>query len=403
MPTGPAAVPTPDGLQTKAGHYVQKLKATFENSEVNNYWRCGNAASSLLDYFLLGGKVTSPDFITAKHQWFEETYHQWFNETGNLWFDDYLWWTIAALKSRTDRFHAPWDHIFEITWANAQPALSVWKDAVRKYGKFQEYEPRFTPGVWNARWSEYGPWKEIEEKNGKKTIKDNALLGIQNAVVNLLYLYAAARSQNFIQKALAEYSFLTSWFNDTPVADSMLHRFTSPSNEACVLVHERVSTFHNGVPDPNYKTYSQFFWTGDQGLLLGSAMRLMGLSQAPAPVKTTCHDLALAVIRGVKQELVKKGELQPYTQGQSIPQDDVQDYNSGSGVFLRYVLEAWLAWPELKAELHRNGFDSLVLSMAGLAPDPPLSPSDDLNDCINPWTNHLATLLAAIAILKSPA
>jgi hypothetical protein len=418
MPTGPAAAVSPADLQKKADSYVKTVEAAFQNPEVTNYWRCGNAASTLLDYFHLGGKITKPDFIPQKHQWFVKEFPKWFDETGNLWFDDYLWWTIAALKNASNGLSAPWDQIFKITWKNARPALTVWETAVKKYGKYQEYQPRVPHGVWNARWTEHGPWEEVVEKDGRKIVQRNVLLGIQNAVVNLLYLNAAARAayfdSNFTQFALDEYNFLDNWFQVPPVNDRLLLRFASsgPAHEPCVLVHERVSTFHDvKVRDPYYNP--GFFWTGDQGLLLGAAMRLMGMLQIPPPIKIAAHDLALSVIRGVKDKLVKDGAVKSWTCDQPAPQGDAEDYISGRGVFLRYVLDAW-GWPELKAELHRTGFDALILSMAAKVPDPPrrdgisendcpTPPPTDENDCLNPWTNELATLLAAMAILKSPA
>lgn len=131
-------------------------------------------------------------------------------------------------------------------------------------------------------------------------------------------------------------------------------------------------------------------------------MRLMGMSKTPPKIKSASHDLALSVIRGVKDKLVTNGKLEPWTRDQPVPQGDRADYISGSGVFLRYVLDAW-GWPELKTELHRTGFDALILSMAAKVPDPPRRDAIDINDCLNPWTNELATLLAAMAILKSPA
>src|SRR6478609_6244452 len=113
MPTDPAVVPSPEDLQKKADSYVKILEKAFQNSQVNNYWRCGNAASTLLDYFHLGGKITSADFIAQKHQWFIRKFPSWFDGTGNLWFDDYLWWTIAALKNASSSGpNAPWDEIF---------------------------------------------------------------------------------------------------------------------------------------------------------------------------------------------------------------------------------------------------------------------------------------------------
>ena len=116
MPTDPAVVPSPEDLQKKADSYVKILEKAFQNSQVNNYWRCGNAASTLLDYFHLGGKITSADFIAQKHQWFIRKFPSWFDGTGNLWFDDYLWWTIAALKNASSSGpNAPWDEIFKIT------------------------------------------------------------------------------------------------------------------------------------------------------------------------------------------------------------------------------------------------------------------------------------------------
>lgn len=397
MPTGPAAAPSPADLQRKADAYVQKFESIFP--DVTDYWKCGNAASTLLDYFKLGGKITKPDFIPQKHQWFVKKFPAWFDGTGNLWFDDYLWWSIVALKNAANGLSAPWDEIFKITWKNAQLSRTVWQPG----GKFPQYQPLYQNGVWNALWGPQGPWVNNSWNKGN----EDDLWGIQNAVVNLLYLNAAARTAyfdpQFVQIALDEYNFVSAWFKFGIPDYSLLYDFFTQFGQACALVRERVSTFHDEkTRDPHYNP--KFYWTGDQGLWLGAAMHLMGINNIPENVKNDCNDLALKVLRGVSQELVQAGELQPYMPGVPVPQNDVQDYNSGTGVYLRYALEAW-GWPDLKAELHRIGFDALILAMAAKVPDPPpekIEPKK-VNGFLNEWTNRLATLLAAIAILQRPA
>ncbi len=391
MSTAPSFVPDPK-LVEKAKKIFKVLASAFTNNKVNNYWQVGNAAETLIDSFRVIGSVDL-SFICKKHQWFVQQKNG--KGIDGLWFDDYLWWVIAAIKGGTLNFPAPtgdWRQVFDLCWQKTQPALTVWQDAVNKYHKFQQYQPRFDGGVWNASWGPQGPWHEL---NGDP----NELRGIQNAVVNTLYLKAAASSAYFDPSysaaAMHEFGFLENWFNASLGRDCMLHRFTGAKGEACALVHERVRTFRDPtVTDPNY--LEDFYWAGDQGLLIGGMISLMGLPSVPPDIKQRCLTLAGQIIHGVSNKMIKDQKLENWI-GSKVPQNDDGDYNSGSGVFMRYALQA-LSVPALKAQLQQVGFDKLTESMANNVPEPPSPPI--VNEQLNHLTNNLATLLTAITWQK---
>jgi hypothetical protein len=398
MPTGPAAAISADQLLQKAGLYVKRFETAFRTREVTDFWKTGNASCTLLDYFRLGGNVTTRAFISDLYQWFVKE-----GRTKNLWFDDYLWWAIAAIRggSGMGRYlTSPWDGFLKQCWQDAQGSLTVWQDAVKKDPEFEKYEPRFDHGVWNASWGPQGPWVDDRWNVGER----NVLWGIQNAVVNLLYLNVAGEAAffdgNFENPAKNEWQFLADWFNPQLTCDSLLYQFAGPSNEQCLLVRERVSSFHEYMNENARDPYFNptFYWTGDQGLFLGGVITLMNMPASPLP-REKCLQYALALINGVRNALVEQSRLLDW-KGSPLPQNDTADYISGSGVFLRYALLAW-GVPELRQQLKKNGFHQLISTWAAAVPDPPSGTIT--NDDLNPLTNQLATLLAAVAIQRSPA
>lgn len=384
----PASIPPPDYKGKANDVYASLIKAfDIHNKDINNYWQLGNAVSAILEYYLAIAPEGWPGLSTiyAKQQWFEED-----NKIDCLWFDDFLWWAIASLE--TKKPEAPldpkWIEVFNSNWDQALRGFKVW-DNHKDRARYAPFRPRFENGIWNAEWNPRDPWSDSSH-----------LKGIQNAVVNALLLTAAAQATNlrgdlkkdYSQFVAQEYKFLQQWFNLQPASDSLLYTFKGKAGEICALVHERVSTFYDKSTDPNYNP--AFFWAGDQGLMFAALMSMNIMSGNPDYIT-----FAREIINGVKYKLVDGQKLLPWPKDVYPP--DQSDYNSGTGVFTRYMCKAWRTNAVLKLQLKNTGLDAVITSMANqlLAYKPPDKPT---NDDLNTLGNNLSILVAAAVIQNSP-
>jgi hypothetical protein len=153
-----------------------------------------------------------------------------------------------------------------------------------------------------------------------------------------------------------------------------------------------VSSFYDKSRDPNYDP--DFFWAGDQGLMLAALMSMNVMSGDPAYIT-----FAREIINGTKYQLVDGQELLSWPKDIFPPDED--DYNSGVGVFTRYICKAWRTNAVLKLQLKNTGFDAVMTNMANklLTYNPPDPPADkDLNS----MSNNLSILVAAAVIQDSP-
>ncbi len=88
------------------------------------------------------------------------------------------------------------------------------------------------------------------------------------------------------------------------------------------------------------------------------------------------------------------GVLMSYTTSGAVPDGDVTDYATGTGVFWRNMLYAWKNNQDLAASISTPGYMALVKTNADAAVN-----STEATDC-DRLTNQLAILVAATAILK---
>lgn len=395
MPT--PATPDDDPKAKATAAFNALLSAVDKDKNIRlDYWMMGNALGSLIDYCFF----ISPDSWQNLNSVYQAKLNSpsFKKDIQGLWFDDYLWWAVGALELLYNfpdqEQRAYWGQIFQDCWSYAGPGTTVWEDAVRKYGNFQQYRPRFDGGIWNAEWTEKGPWQEWKpDKNepGGGHYEDNCLYGIQNSVTNALRLIAAAKGMYFFPAVCgpaikAQFGFFQSWFDKKLEADSLLYRFKDAQENELVLMNERVRVFAEGGRDAQCD-YG-FRWTGDQGLLLRG---LIELTRTQFANEADVLPLAKQIIYGAANKLVQQNELQPWITDSRIPAGDSDDYISGTGVFLRHLWEAWRTVPALRDTIQKAGFDVVVQSMASKDPGPP--PQD--RSLLNVLTNNLAVQVAA--------
>ncbi len=385
----PAQVPPPD-YQEKAKEVYGSLIKAYTDDNVTNYWQLGNAFGAIIEFCqaIAPDSWSVLDDIYAKQQLFEQR-----NKIDCLWFDDYLWWAIASLETKkpNNPLEPRWIEVFNSNWDQALRGLKVW-DNHQDRQRYKPFRPRFDNGIWNAEWNPRDPWSDAA-----------GLKGIQNAVVNTLFLTAAAQATNlrdYLGKDYSgfvnqEYGFLQQWFDPELANDCLLYTFQGRNRENCALIHERVNTFYDKSLDPHYDP--KFFWTGDQGLLLAALMSMSLMPGVPDPVGYITF--AREIINGVNNHLVDAQKLLPWPKDVFPP--DTDDYNSGTGVFTRYICKAWRTNSVLKLQLKNTDFNTVITQMADklLTFKPPDKPS---NDDLNPLSNNLSILVAAAVMQNSP-
>jgi hypothetical protein len=303
--------------------------------------------------------------------------------------------------------------------------------------------PRFQGGVWqydlftNARSSRWdglvkgwaGP---VECSGSTMNPKTTALGPYQDTVVNSLYFTLAqrllaagpSRPANYETAVNDMYGFLRNWFGydesfmvptqpggTCPAGcdnDKALLQLYPPPQQggttgSPALVYERASTYDTvpGLPYPPVENWSpKTFWAGDQGLMLGGLIDF---------ARTHPHDkmgpeVAQMIVKGVMTKMVgSDGGVLPWLPGNgNAPGNDPGDYDSGSGIFMRYLLYAD------KVQLSGNPIPALVASkefqtfLKNAADAAYCHYNNDFNNPMFGHFNTLATMVAARQLLASP-
>jgi hypothetical protein len=352
-------------------------------------------------------------------------------------------------------------------------APNVWQSASPDFQT--DFTPRFSPGgVWNAPFSTCDPPVPAPVHLPSETCTSAHLCGIQNTVTNAVFtilslrLYRAAGNPDFrdifgqtnlnLPNVLAAWQNQMSWFNswffgtddeNDKYSQSTLYRLSEnyAPGQGTALIRERVSTFLPGGSqiaqvtwDPGY--CMNLAWTGDQGLMLGALREAsvflqedhsaLGDEDNISQVSSVYKDILNGVLAGCySSETISDGIGKSYTgvflrpwvlatwDGSHItstfpdafPQGDNPDYQTGCGVFYRYLLQAHKADPTLSAP-----YVAKVLAAADLICQPafPNGTSQDSqvcdcilsrfgysgNDYMTAWINRLALLCMAIALVS---
>jgi len=408
-----------DEYKTQAATAFTNLLKTFKTW--GNGWQVGNVFDTLTDYVVRFPKAerTSGEVVAAAHE-------RWGNIQGSMcWYDDWGWWGIASAKAFypeyknlfgayviefQDRANSCWD-IMHAGKPDKGPykykgGPNVWanRDDGSKPGYFESPDgwavPRFPGGVWQYDMFYDTRPKPPECSPSNPANPHTCLLGpFQNTVMNGLYFVLAVRlvlqrvGTGAPQAIKDELGFLNNWFN-LEGDMSLLQRFP----DGTLLVRERVSTYaspNSGNIYPPVKGYTpKGQWGGDQGLILGGLLDyLQLLPSAPGVEKQ-----AIAIARGVLLHMVDdNGVVMPFSDGFDY-QHDKDDYDSGSGVFWRYLLRGFNQNAKLQADILKLIKDNPLQNAIYKSAENPYANAPTGNDLFKEF-NALAVLLAGIEIL----
>jgi hypothetical protein len=273
-----------------------------------SFWKLANTFHTMMDY---AGTVYPP----VARQVAQAGITQFNNSVGSgveaWWFDDLGWWTVAAQRALNFFGSNPPQQLLAIRdkcWAQfSGNAPFVWER--RKPGTFDECQPAVAGGVWQVYW--LGTPENWKGPRGDPT---GGVNGDQNTVTNSLYLMAAKRG-GYIEPAKKELTFLETWFNDTKTP------LWWQIDAGAGLVRERVGHFANGSITPKYQ--DDWFWAGDQGLMLGN------LSDAAVGGNPNALSRVQHLLAGVTQRLVDSstGVLRNWSTTGHVPGNGSPDYD----------------------------------------------------------------------------
>lgn len=373
-----------DRYRAAALHCFTLVKPIFTRNR--NFWRLGHAFDTIIDFF---GFIESSE---AKA--FAAIALDRYQSTASDRFGDFGWWGIAALKAAQrpnlfPGFTGQFKDIAAGAWRTlADNAPRVWAMADQK--KYADYAPRFEGGVWNAHWTDHcNPINPC-----------GALRGVQNTATNGLFLILSARlgstgRADCQQAANRQYGFLRQWFEAKEPPDQLFG--WTGDGVGGAFVRERVSAYASGAPTHAYRP--SLAWSGDQGLILGGLIDRMILEpKAYADMVGP----ARAILRGARDYVLdSRGVLLPWREqdGLGAPGGEVDDYLTGPGIFMRYLLCAYRANPDFKTFLKQAGYIDVAQANAAMACDS-LDAGIGDDRALILLTNQLATLTAAVVMLS---
>lgn len=351
-----------------------------------------------------------------------------------------------AIYPFTDTDLPGWDQFANDHKSNIG-APNVWKDIAQTWKGRQsinenqkmERKPRYSPGgIWNSPITDSSHPKLVRHYQQRINYLDTYVSPIQNTVTNVVYAILTLRifqasskeafSNVFSESTLDAKACLQAWKDQIAWFDQWMIQTKGDESlqleldETSSLVRERVSTF-NEVSGTRYWDASyckDWVWTGDQGLLLGALRE----GKAAGYVESKVFDLYPNIVEGV----FKYG-YQPRTYDTTItgsfllpwivleskdPSDqealgnDAGDYQTGTGVFMRYLLQAYKAEPALVQKYKdtiTNCANNIIKKGFGTNPHPKtdcdaFTPSGDSVDEMTAYVNRLSVLLLAIEMSR---
>ncbi len=397
-------------------------------------WYRGNALDTLIDYVVVSNDAARGKELGGH---IPEIWNG--GENGN-WFDDFGWWGISFINAARHYSvlgqDGPGYYLDGARTAlnHMEAAPEVWDVASQKLEtcpKWAEYAPRFTGGIWNC---DFGT-SECPAPEGHPSCDPSSfgLCPIQNTVTNGLYLVLNVRYHNqtadgekwsAVEK---EYGFMKDWLSlpDIPEkCEGYPDVLPSLRDSDTGLIRERVGTYaeYAGCYNRVNGYEESVAWAGDQGIILGAVTDLINTAEVPDEDKEGfLYEMALSILAGVETTLtMKKGEsdslpegvLRPWTNFNgwaSFHLDAGDDYRTGPGVFMRYLLYAYKNSAVLREYISspRSGYTQFLQNNA----DAMIEGTYDC-DCLfaspEKWnacnlacqTNRLATLIAAMVVLE---
>jgi hypothetical protein len=329
---------------------------------------------------------------------------------------------------------------FETTHKTNRGAPNVWKDIDQTWtnkpiseADKMERQPRYSPGgIWNSPLENANQPELTLSYQGDGSYVNPIQNTVTNAVFTILSLriYQAGKnglfSNIFNESGLDVDSCLQAWKDQIGWFDQWILQTTAPdesmklSLDTGCLIRERASTFHEWKGqqywDGSYR--KDWIWTGDQGLLIGALRE----GKAAGYMKSNLLDLYPQIVEGVfkygyKPRTYNKtikgnfllpwivvGSQNPYSEGALA--GDANDYQTGTGIFMRYLLQAYKAEPSL-LQNHKdtilNSANNIIKEGFGTNPDPrgscdPFTPytGEDAATLMTAYINRLSVLLLAI-------
>ena len=423
----------------------QNLSPNFTAKGNDGYWILGCILDSMIDFLNLAGKhgIVSYDdgkkFLNAVANCYMT------NQKQGEWYDDWAWWGNATAKVYSpdysnlfgsdpilqNNFKTVCKQTFDFIKSGKVPYFPM--DHSGYVGTFKAYnyakemavsnpgqgweqivegaEPVWNIGCWQAPMTPttYNPFY-------------TGLGPFQDSVINGLFYILTQRTLNQAglgtQTEVDEMSlFYNNWMGlSSPQSLQPEQKLFCQLDKNAGLFRERVSIYKNGNPVNGYN--HNLVWTGDQGLML-CALTELYYKQSDAEQQSTLN-LILFVINGVfnyalGNYLTHYDVIMPWChlnydkndQPGQAPGGDPGDYFSGTGIFMRGLLEAsnipsikqFIGTPQIQQVLNNtlsaltDGNTYMNFIFNGDAP-----PVDDSHRWFNDF-NKMATLVTASQLL----
>ena len=181
--------------------------------------------------------------------------------------------------------------------------------------------------------------------------------------------------------------------------DPLLHVFSATKDKA--VVRERISCYDSGVKLNSYRP--DLAWAGDQGLIIGGLLERMEIVGKEDPTYPAMLTVVRQILAGTREYLAVDGRLLPWWPdpspgtGGRRPGGDPEDYRTGIGAYMRYLLHVHLLNHEdLTQDL--SVYHGFVYGNAQHVLQSP-SPTDGNVDAVMvSLTNDLAILTAAMVM-----
>jgi hypothetical protein len=404
-------------LRDAAKIIFEKLKQQW--LEYPDYWHLGHSFDTIIDYFAYVDKTEAAAFSPTAQAAYKRTLGS------ACLYDDFGWWGIAALKAARSKLFSDADvqtftNISNDCWAMMHDnAPNVWANN-KDNPDFKPLEPRIPGGVWNTDWSRPDGCGNLHKAPDFSSTcwpgfdkHPFNLEGIQNTVTNGLYLVLALRLHQatkditkdtvYRDAAKLEYDFLNQWLKlgspsdpSLPSSDiSLLLKLREPQGYYTYgLVRERVATYTNGLHVCGYE--SGLVWSGDQGLIVGAMIDRMIVEPDDDNSNSDACKYAVAILLGVVDVTNREsaGIVIPWIKGNG---GDPEDYSTGPGVFMRYLLYADQTNESLiRSHTRTPAYQSLISANATQA-----LKQKEIGGDLTSLTNALAILVAAIVMSKN--
>jgi hypothetical protein len=312
-----------------------------------DFWHAGNAFTTLIDYFVqLDPK--NPSLSTLPQQTLA-SFDQHYNERDpndpyrKWWFDDFTWWGVAFLRAADEAATIGLDSGVCLNraitcWNLTKEGTGVWDRADQT--KYRLYGPRFPGGCWNRDYA--APYGNLPDPPWSVGGRQNTVTNGQYLVLSLRCALADPQVPDFRTAAMTTWTWFQSWNGDGVSIDQKL----LATLDGSVIYRERASTYarQDGSYPPDTSYDPQRYWAGDQGILLGALVDWAQLDYKNAPFY---RSQAQALLRGVLATLQDpKNILLAWPSGLFDP--DPGDYQTGPGVFMRYLKYAVQKDPVIK-------------------------------------------------------